>query len=53
MHQQLAQYLQKFISAPEEEIAQFCQLFQLVEVKKKNLLLRVGEVCKITQQNQM
>lgn len=46
MHQQLTRYLQKFISAPEEEIERFCQLFQLVEVKRKSLLLRVGEVCR-------
>ena len=46
MYQKLKQHFAKHISAPQSELDKFCQLFELAEVKKKDFLLRVGEVCR-------
>ena len=46
MYQKLKQHFAKHISAPESELDRFCQLFELAEVKKKDFLLKQGEICK-------
>ena len=46
MYQKLKQHFVKHISAPQSELDRFCQLFELAEVKKKDFLLKQGEICK-------
>ena len=42
----LKQNISKHISLSENEIEEFCNLFQLKSIKKKSFLLRKDEVCK-------
>jgi CRP-like cAMP-binding protein len=42
----LKQNIDKHISLSENEMEQFCNLFTKKEIKKKNYLLREGEICK-------
>ena len=42
----LKQNIVRHVSLSEKETEQFCSLFSQQEVKKKDLLLREGEVCK-------
>jgi len=46
MTELLKQNIARHISLSENEIASFCNLFQQKLIKKKNFLLREGEVCK-------
>lgn len=46
MHPLLIKNLQKHIAISEEEAEDFCQLFTPELVKKKDFLLREGEVCR-------
>lgn len=41
----LIPHLQKYISASEEELEKFCQLFQEKQIKKKDFLLKEGVIC--------
>lgn len=42
----LKQNIAKHISLSEKELTDFCNLFQNKTIKKKNFLLREGEICK-------
>ncbi|MEO6547990.1 MAG: Crp/Fnr family transcriptional regulator [Ferruginibacter sp.] len=46
MTELLKQNIAKHISLSENEIEEFCNLFKKKIIKKKNFLLREGEVCK-------
>jgi CRP-like cAMP-binding protein len=46
MTELLKQNINNHISLSEKEIEEFCNLFQQKEIKKKNFLLRKGEICK-------
>lgn len=43
---ELKHNISKYISLTDKEMDNFCSLFQQKEIKKKDFLLRVGEVCK-------
>lgn len=45
MYKLLNQQLKKYISVSEEELTAFCQFFEEKQVKKKDFLLREGEIC--------
>lgn len=47
MHTLLAQHLQKHIDISLEEAQDFCQLFELKRIKKKEFLLSQSDICKI------
>lgn len=47
MHTLLAQHLQKHIDISLEEAQDFCQLFELKCIKKKEFLLSQSDICKI------
>jgi CRP-like cAMP-binding protein len=46
MTELLKQNINNHISLSEKEMEEFCNLFQQKEIKKKNFLLRKGEICK-------
>lgn len=45
MYSALKNQLKQYIKVSDEEIEPFCQLFEAKEVKKKEFLLREGEIC--------
>lgn len=46
MKEQLKKYIKKYISLTDKEADEFCNLFETRIFKKKEFLLREGEVCK-------
>lgn len=45
MYSSLQQHLQKHISVSDEEINRFCQFFEEKSLRKKDFLLKQGEIC--------
>lgn len=46
MYELLRQSLEKHLHLTDEEFAQFCAPFYVLQAKKKQMLLRAGEICR-------